>query len=119
MPKVPQNELPSRIEAVSERDGRYRREAYFFLYAALDFTLSKMKAPRHVTGRELLIGISEYARKEYGPMVKLVFECWGISQTEDFGNIVFLLVEAGLMGKTQEDRIEDFRNVYEFDEEFG
>ena len=119
MPTTSENDMPRQIEELAERDGRYKREAYFFLYRALDYTLKKLKAPRHVTGRELLRGISEFARKEYGPMTKLVFEYWGISRTEDFGNIVFTLVESGLMGKTEEDRIEDFREVYDFDEEFG
>ena len=119
MPTTSENDMPRQIEELAERDGRYKREAYFFLYRALDYTLKKLKAPRHVTGQELLRGISEYARKEYGPMTKLVFECWGIARTEDFGNIVFSLVEAGLMGKTEEDRIEDFQEVYDFDEEFG
>jgi uncharacterized repeat protein (TIGR04138 family) len=119
VPTTSENDMPRQIEELAERDGRYKREAYFFLYRALDYTLKKLKAPRHVTGQELLRGISEFARKEYGPMTKLVFEYWGIARTEDFGNIVFTLVESGLMGKTEEDRIEDFREVYDFDEEFG
>ena len=119
MSETSTNDRARQIEEVAERDGRYKKEAYFFLYRALDYTLNKLKARRHVTGRELLRGISEYGREQYGPMTKLVFEYWGVTRTEDFGNIVFALVEAGLMGKTEEDRIEDFKDVYDFDEEFG
>ena len=119
MPKTSTNDRTRQIEELAERDGRYKKEAYFFLYWALDHTLNKLKAPRHVTGQELLRGISEYGRKQYGPMTKLVLEYWGIIRTEDFGNMVFNLVDTVMMGKTEEDRIEDFQDVYDFDEEFG
>ena len=77
---------------------------------------------RHVTGRQLLEGIRQYASKQFGFMALTVFEEWGINQDADFGNIVFNLVENGLMGKTGTDSREDFKNIYDlkkvFDEEF-
>lgn len=112
------DEFVCQVETVAWRDGRYRKEAYLFVYEALDYTLKQLKAHRHVTGRELLQGISAYGLQQYGPMTKTVFNHWGLTKTEDFGNIVFNLVEAGLMGKTDEDSVEDFRNVYDFDKEF-
>ena len=51
-------------------------------------------------------------------MTKAVFAHWGITKTSDFGEMVFTLVKAGLMSKTEEDTLEDFRDVYGFDEEF-
>lgn len=107
------------IEGIAESKGKYSREAYIFVLRALEYTLSKLKVRRHVTGRELLWGISEFGRLQYGPMTKLVFEHWGITKTEHFGEIVFHMVEAGLMSKTEEDSIEDFKDVYDFEEEFG
>ena len=59
-----------------------------------------------------------YALKEFGPMVPTVFSYWGIRSTEDFGHMVFNLIEAGIFGKTEEDSIEDFKNVYDFQEAF-
>ncbi len=106
------------IALIAERHGRYRKEAYYFIFEALDHTLRRIKEHRHVSGRELLQGISEYARDEYGPMAKIVFEYWGVTRTEDFGHIVFHLVEAGLMGKTETDSLDDFKNVFDFEEEF-
>ena len=106
------------IEQLAEKSGKYKREVYIFLFEALEYTLRKLKEHRHVTGRELLIGLSEYAKSEYGPMAKTVFEYWGVTKTEDFGRIVFDLVDAGLMGKTESDSLDDFKNIYDFEEEF-
>src|ERR1043166_2913911 len=60
----------------------------------------------------------QYALKEFGPMVLTVFESWGIRCTEDIGNMVFNLIEAGIFGKTEEDSIEDFKDVYDFEQAF-
>lgn len=114
-----EDDFRRKVEEVAVRDGRYRTEAYFFVYAALEYTLSKLPIRRHVTGKELLEGISQYAKELYGPMVRTVFEHWGVTKTDDFGQIVFTLVDASLMGKTDEDSIEDFKDVYDFEQEFG
>ncbi|UCE17614.1 MAG: hypothetical protein JSV84_12105 [Gemmatimonadota bacterium] len=106
------------IETIAEKSGKYKREAYLFMFEALEYTLRKLNERRHVTGQELLQGISEFGKSEYGPMTKTVFEYWGVTKTENFGRIVFDLVEAGLMGKTESDSIEDFKDGYDFDEEF-
>jgi len=106
------------LEKIAEKNGKYKKEAYIFIFEALDYTLRKLREHRHVTGRELLHGISEYGRSEYGPMTKTVFEYWGVTKTEDFGRIVFDLVDIGLMGKTETDSIDDFKNAYDFEEEF-
>jgi uncharacterized repeat protein (TIGR04138 family) len=123
------------VEQIRAKDPRYARDAYVFLREALDFTQKALakspresRAPRgepkiaepirHVTGQELLNGIRDYALKEYGPMVPTVFEEWGIRQCSDFGEIVFNMVEIGLLAKTEKDTRDDFKNGYEFDEAF-
>lgn len=73
---------------------------------------------RHVTGKQLMEGIRKYALKQFGFMALTVFEQWGIKQDEDFGNIVFNLVESGLMGKTETDSRDDFKNIYDFKKAF-
>ena len=107
------------LEQVCAADPRYDKEAYLFLQDALDFTMKSRKKQktdlsRHVTGQELLDGIRQYALKEYGPMVPTVFEAWGISRSEDFGEMVFNLIRVGIFGKTDSDTIDDFRNGYDF-----
>ncbi len=106
------------IEQIVEQDPRYKPEAYAFLFAALSYTQAKLAKPRHVTGRELLEGIRELALERYGKMAKTVFEHWGVRKTDDFGEIVFNLVDAGLLGKTEEDKKEDFKDVYNFEDAF-
>ncbi len=121
----PENEFLRKIETVAERDGRYRLEAYLFVYAALEYLVQKLKRKlatppetRHVTGQELAQGIAEYAQEQYGPTAQSVFEYWGITSTLAFGHIVFNLVDEGLMSKTESDNLEDFRDVYDFKQTF-
>ena len=111
------------LESVVANDPRYQREGYIFLRDALDFTTKQQKkvkgvSVRHVTGPELLDGVRQYALKEFGPMVMTVFDSWGIRSCEDIGHMVFNLIGAGVFGKTEEDSIKDFKNVYDFNEAF-
>lgn len=112
------------IEKVADADGRFRKEAYLFVFDALQHTVKSLnktdlpKDHRHVSGQELLSGISTFALDQFGPLTRSVFHHWRIASTRDFGIIVFSLVEANLMSKTENDSIEDFADVYDFDEEF-
>ena len=107
-----------RIRQIVRRDPRYRMEAYCYVFEALDFTLRALPKPRHVSGQELCEGIRNLAIDRFGPLARTVFEHWGITETEDFGRIVFNLIDAELMGKTDSDSLDDFRNVYDFDSVF-
>lgn len=107
-----------KLEKIFKKGSRYKPEAYQFVMAALNFTVKKLKKPRHITGQELLEGIRQYALNEFGPMSRTVLEHWGVTTTEDFGEIVFDLVEADLLGKTEEDSKEDFKNGYDFKNAF-
>src|SRR6266480_5375500 len=111
------------LDSIVANDPRYQRDAYVFLRDALDFTTKQQKkikgaTVRHVAGPELLDGVRQYALKEFGPMVITVFDSWGIHSCEDVGHMVFNLIGAGIFGKTDEDSIEDFKNVYDFEEAF-
>jgi len=115
--------LPEALDSIVMSDPRYHRDAYVFLRDALDFSTKQQKkmkgaTVRHVTGPELLDGVRQYALKEFGPMVMTVFDNWRIHSCEDVGNMVFNLIDAGIFGKTEEDSIEDFKNVYDFKEAF-
>ena len=80
---------------------------------------AEVEGGRHVNGQELCIGLRDYAVSQYGLLARTVLEQWNIRRTEDFGRIVFLMVEAGLLRKTDDDSIEDFTGVFDFDEVFG
>jgi uncharacterized repeat protein (TIGR04138 family) len=101
--------------------GAYPPEAYDFVQQGLSFTVqhfhgraAKPRANRHVSGQQLCEGIRQYALNQYGMLAATVLRLWNIQSTVDFGRIVFALIEAGQMQKTDEDTIEDFRNVYDF-----
>jgi uncharacterized repeat protein (TIGR04138 family) len=106
------------LQNILGRDPRYAAEAYFFVRAGLDYTVRRLDKPRHVSGRELLEGLREFALAEFGPMTKTVLNGWGIRCTEDVGEIVFNMVETGLLGKTEKDSRADFASGYDFDEAF-
>ena len=72
----------------------------------------------HVTGQQLSEGLRQLAIKAFGPMVPTVFEYWGIRKTDDFGEMVWNLIELGVFGKTDGDSREDFKDVYSFHEAF-
>ncbi len=106
-----------------KEDPRYPRDAYLFLRHALNFTVKDLKKPdqgpaRHITGQELLEGIRRYTLQEFGPIARTVLAQWGITRTEDFGELVFNLVNHGLLGKTDRDQKEDFANGYSFQAAF-
>lgn len=107
------------LDNVLDKDKRYHRDAYLFLREALDHTQKLInqgipKGPRHVSGKELLDGIREYALIQFGPMAQMVLEEWGIHRCEDFGEIVFNMVESGLLTTTPQDSREDFKGGYDF-----
>ncbi len=111
------------LDSIVASDPRFSRDAYVFLRDSLDYTTKQQKkikgAPvRHVAGPELLEGVRQYALKEFGPMVTTVFSYWGVRSTEDIGHMVFNLIGAGIFGKTEEDSLEDFKNVYDFADVF-
>ena len=112
------------LDMILAKDDRYHRDAYYFVRERLDFTQLKLtmaavsKMPRLVRGRELMDGMRHYALENYGPMAKTLLNEWGVTSTEDFGEIVFNLVENNLLAKTEEDSREDFGNGFDFDEAF-
>lgn len=106
------------IDHICEIDPRYKSDAYEFLMEALAFTQKKYKRIKHVSGVELLEGIKELLMHKFGPLTLLVLNHWGIRKTEDFGNIVFNLVDNKVLSKDSEDNIDSFQNGYDFNEVF-
>ena len=100
------------------KDSRYHPESYEFVMEALSFTQKKFKKIKHVSGTELLQGIRALMLKKFGPMALTVLRYWGIKQTDDFGNIVFNLVEFKILSKDEHDHYESFKNAYDFEEVF-
>lgn len=101
---------------ILKRDPRYRVEAYHFIFEALDFTLSaRGVGRRHVSGPEIMDGVRRLALERYGYLARGVFEHWGVTRTDDFGEIVFNLITWDLLQKTADDCKEDFYGLYDFE----
>ncbi|MFA4947570.1 MAG: Minf_1886 family protein [Candidatus Krumholzibacteriia bacterium] len=111
-------EVRERVETIRSRDRRYHADAYLFVIDVVEAVLLEIVRMRHISGSELCRGLRTLATARFGPMAKEVLNFWGVRSTEDFGNIVFNLVDAGLLLKTEHDRIEDFIDVYDFGEVF-
>jgi uncharacterized repeat protein (TIGR04138 family) len=111
------------IEKIVERDSRFDPHAYLFLKEALDFTLKRAAAgnggrARHVAGRELLEGFRDLALQEFGPMALTLLHEWGVTRTRDVGEMVFALIDEQMFGKQESDTLEDFDDLYDFEEAF-
>ena len=115
--------FPEVIKEIHTKDDRFGKGAYYFVREALDHTLKnlekeKMKNKGHVSGRELLNGIRDYALDRFGPMTMTLMEHWNIKKCRDFGDIVFNLVDHGILGRTENDSLDDFEGGYTFKEAF-
>ena len=111
------------LEKILAKDARYSRDAYVFIREALDFTQKLISREhqgtiRHISGQELLDGIRRFALQQFGPMAMTVFEDWGVKHCADFGEIVFNMVDSGLLAKTEKDTREDFAQGYDFVDAF-
>jgi uncharacterized repeat protein (TIGR04138 family) len=113
------------IAEIVRKDPRYAYEAYEFVGAALHFTQKMLgRNPKrgketkedHLSGQQLLVGIRTLALQEFGMMARTVLRLWGINKTDDFGEIVFNLVDASLMSKQPDDSREDFHDVFDLDD---
>ena len=111
------------ISAIVHRDSRFEPDAYFFLKEALDFTVKRAKEEnegenRHVSGPELLTGFRDFALEQFGPMAATLLREWGVRECVHVGEMVFALIGEQVFGKQDSDTLEDFGNIYRFEDAF-
>jgi uncharacterized repeat protein (TIGR04138 family) len=106
------------LDLLQERHPRFHAKAYLFVLSALQSVMTGLDRPRHISGAELVCGARDLALERFGPLARMVLEHWGIHSTEDVGDVVFALVECGVLVKQDDDRREDFRGVFDFEEAF-
>ncbi len=113
------------LQDLARRDGRFSVEAFRFLFASLDEAMrlaGKVDAEgleRHLTGQQLLAGMRLKGEQLFGPLCAKVWRRWGILDSLDWGRVVFLLVEAQQLSSREEDRLDDFREGFDFDAAFA
>lgn len=122
-----QQQMQAELSTMLRSAGPYPLEAFNFVREGLSYTVQRIHEnadpmsqndDRHITGQELCLGLRDYAIHQYGLLAPSVLAQWNIHRTDDFGRIVFAMVDAGLMSSTEEDSVEDFRSVYHFGEAF-
>jgi uncharacterized repeat protein (TIGR04138 family) len=106
------------MEQIRLRESRFHESAYLFVLSALEFLQARLPERRHVDGRELANAVRELALDRFGVMSRLVLEHWGVRSTAHVGDIVFALVETGLLMSQPGDTKLDFADVFDFDEAF-
>lgn len=106
------------MDRIRLRDARFTEHAYLFVLSALEFCQTRMIERRHISGPELARACRDLALDRYGVMARLVLEHWGVRSTADLGDIVFTLVDLGLLISQPNDTREDFLDVFEFDQAF-
>ncbi len=112
------------IRALALRDGRYSPHAFRFLFESLELAIrlagkEDAQGPaRHLSGQEVLAGMRAHGKDLFGPLAAQVWRSWGVRTTLDWGRIVFLLVDQGLLNRRDTDTIEEFRDGFDFDEAF-
>ena len=119
--------INSKLMDMTRQDRRYAYEAYEFVFQALEHTQKLLgreldpsadpnETRHHVSCRQLVEGMRDYALQEFGLMARVVFRMWGVERTDDFGEIVFNLIAAELMSRTDEDSRAEFHDVFDLDE---
>ncbi|MCS7022245.1 MAG: hypothetical protein NZ703_12505 [Gemmataceae bacterium] len=114
--------MDHRIWQLCRQDRRYAYEAYEFVCQAVSYTQQKLardqeqSGSRHITGKELLEGLVEFAGEYFGPLAPLVFRRWGVRTTDDVGRIVYQLIDIGILSRSERDRPEDFHAVFDLQE---
>lgn len=106
------------FDRIRLRESRYDERAYLFVLAALELVQQKLPERRHLSGRELAQGCRELAIQRYGVLARTVLDHWGIRNTMDIGEIVFALVDTGLLMSQPQDSKDDFADVFDFHEAF-
>ena len=116
------------IIRLMQADHRYKLEAYQLVRDALAYAQDVLElgsvsqeseaGERHLTGQELCHALRLLAIEQFGFMAHTVLKSWGIHSTSDIGEIVYNMIEVGLMRKSANDRREHFNNVFDFEEAF-
>ena len=106
------------MERIRLREPRFDERAYVFVLAALEFSQQRLDERRHISGRELALSCRALALERFGVMSRLVLEHWGLRSSADIGDVVFTLVDLGLLMSQPTDSRDEFIGVFDFDQAF-
>ncbi len=110
MKKIPDQ----RIEKIVAEHPEFTPDACVFVSESVNHTVTKLAQLRHVSAMELLCGARELARVKFGAAAPGVLDKWGIRRASDFGKLVYLMIDAGILGASDGDKPEDFDVDFSF-----
>jgi uncharacterized repeat protein (TIGR04138 family) len=102
------------MEQIRLREPRFHEHAFLFVLAALEHSQERLGERRHISGKELAETCRDLAIERYGVMSRLVLDHWGIRESVHFGDIVFALVDLGMLIKQPHDQRDDFADAFDF-----
>jgi uncharacterized repeat protein (TIGR04138 family) len=103
-------------EQIRFRETRFHEQAYLFVLASLEYAQAHLPERRHIDGREMAWAVRDLALERFGVTARMVLEHWGIRSTEHLGDIVFTMVDMGLLMSQPGDSRTDFTDVYRFEQ---
>jgi uncharacterized repeat protein (TIGR04138 family) len=106
------------MDRIRLREARFDERAYLFVLSALEFSQQRLTERRHISGRELSLACRDLALERFGVMARLVLESWGVTSSADLGDVVFAMVDLGLLMSQPTDSREEFSEVFDFDQAF-
>ena len=106
------------MERIRAREPRFHEHAYLFVLSALEYCQARLPERRHICGRELATACRDLALERFGVMSRFVLEHWGVRSTADIGDLVFALVDLGLLISQPSDSRDEFADVFDFDQAF-
>ena len=106
------------MDRIRVRESRFDEKAFLFVLAAIEFCQQRLTERRHLSGRELALGCRDLALERYGVLARSVLEHWGFTSSASIGEVVFALVDVGLLSAQPTDSAADFLDVFDFHEAF-
>lgn len=103
-----------RIDLDEVRDRMMRGKLDPAVEAAIEQAGGLDRLNRNVSGADLCWALRNLAVQKWSMLAPLVLGRWGITKTDDFGRIVFALVEHGHLQKEERDSPNDFVDVFDF-----
>jgi uncharacterized repeat protein (TIGR04138 family) len=106
------------MERIRTREPRFHEHAYLFVLASLEFCQARLPERRHISGAELAMGCRDLALDRFGVLAGMVLEHWGVRTSADIGDIVFTMVDLGLLLTQPGDSRDEFAGVFDFQDAF-
>ncbi|MCO6456686.1 MAG: hypothetical protein J5I93_15415 [Pirellulaceae bacterium] len=114
---LPEQSAQRRLQAAIDAH-QYAADAWYFVLQVIPLTSDPTRKSNHVSAADFCWMLHDHALDRFGPRAAETLSGWGVRSTRDFGRIVYGLIDAGLILRSDEDRIEQFDDVFEFDQAF-